>query len=347
MKPPVTVIMPAHNAEKWIGVAIASVLRQTHREFDLWVLENGSTDGTLEVAKQFDDPRLKVFSLGRVGFQGALQYAIENAKTDWLARMDADDLMLPQRLQIQMEFLEKHPEFVFVGTAYALLTPFGHIFERLPRIEARQVDQAFLGIGRGRFGDPCTVFNRRAALETGGVDPEFTMGDVPLWFRLLTRGKGWQLGLPLHVYRMSPRSMSKDMAFIEECMRARRKYAPEIVASAFPKAATNCKGNFWGQIVLMELLAGDMKSMRQAIALLEQEGDFGIEARRMLRRSYGGALASAAYRIRYRNRYRRRIDWERDLAEPEARSAGVGQSVMFEKERGITEGRTKETKAHA
>ncbi len=337
--------MPAHNAEKWIGVAIASVLRQTYREFDLWVLENGSTDGTLEVARQFNDPRLKVFSLGRVGFQGALQYAIENAKSDWLARMDADDIMLPQRLQIQMEFLEKHPEFVFVGTAYALLTPFGHIFERLPRIEARQVDRAFLGVGRGRFGDPCTVFNRRAALEAGGVDPEFTMGDVPLWFRLLTRGKGWQLGLPLHVYRMSARSMSKDMAFIEECMRARKKYAPEVVGSAFPKAG--CKGNFWGQIVLMELLAGDIKSMRQAIALLEREGDFGAEARRMLQRSYGGMLTSAAYRFHYRNRYRRRTDWERDLAELVAMSAGVGQEILIDQERGITEERTRETKAHA
>jgi len=313
MTPRVTVILPAHNAEPWIGTAIASVLRQAYSDWELWVLENGSTDETLETAKRFAGPRVKVFDLGPVGFQGALQYAIENAESDWLARMDADDVMLPERLQVQMDFLAKHPEAVFVGSAFALLTPFGHIFERLPAIETREVDRAFLGIGRGRFGDPCTIFSRRAALAVGGVDPEFTMGDVPLWFRLLGRGTGWQLGQALHVYRMSPRSMSKERIFIEECQKARRKYAPEVMPAAFPPQ-TN-PGNFWGLIVLLELLAGDTASMRRAIAELEREGDFRQEARRMQRRSYGGALAAAAYRFRYRKRYRHRPDWERDLVE--------------------------------
>jgi len=338
MTPRVTVVLPAHNAEQWIGLAIASVLRQTYPNWELWVLENGSTDETLETARRFEGPRVKVFDLGPVGFQGALQYAIENAASDWLARMDADDVMLPERLQRQMRFLANHPEAVFVGSAFALLTPFGHIFERLPAIETREVDRMFLGIGRGRFGDPCTVFNRRAALDVGGVDSEFTMGDVPLWFRLLTRGKGWQLGLPLHVYRMSSRSMSKERAFIEECMRARKKYVPEAMSAAFsPQAGP---GNFWGQIVLLELLAGDRESMRRAIAELEREGDFGQEARRMRRCSYGGALAAAAYRFRYRNRYRHRPDWERDIAELSRRSAVIGN-------RGDTQGQTQPTKAFA
>jgi hypothetical protein len=90
-----------------------------------------------------------------------------------------------------------------------------------------------------------------------------------------------------------------------------------------------------------------MRSMRQAIALLEQEGDFAGEARRMLQRSYGGMLTSAAYRFRYRNRYRRRADWERDLGELAVRTAGVGQEILIDKDRGITEERTSETKAHA
>lgn len=338
MAPRVTVIMPAHNAETWIGTAIASVLGQTHPDWELWVLENGSTDGTLEVARKFEGPKVKVFELGPVGFQGALQYAIENADSEWLARMDADDLMRPERLQIQVDFLEEHPKVVFVSSGYAMLTPFGHIFERLPAIETREVDRAFLGIGRGRFGDPCTVFNRRAALAVGGVDPEFTMGDVPLWFRLLTQGKGWQIGRPLYVYRMSPRSMSKNLCFIKECMRARRKYAAEIMSSAFPGEAR--PGNFWGLIVLLELLAGDTHSLRSAIAELEREGGFGLEAQRMRRLSYGGKLATAVYRFRYRNRYRHKTDWERDLADLAVRSAAI-------EKRGMIEERTRETKAYA
>jgi glycosyltransferase involved in cell wall biosynthesis len=328
MKPNVTVIMPAHNAEKWIGSAIASVLAQTYQPWELWVLENGSTDRTLEVAKRFEGPKVRVFELGPVGFQGALQYGIENAGSEWLARMDADDMMRPERLQVQMDFISQHPDVVFVSTGFALLTPFGHIFQRLPAIETREVDRAFLGVGRGRFGDPCTVFNRHAALKVGGVDPEFTMGDVPLWFRLLKRGKGWQIGLPLYVYRMSPRSMSKNIAFIKECMRARKKYAPEILSAAFPGEAR--PGNFWGLIVLLELLAGDTGSLRRAIAELEREGDFGQEAQRMRRLSHGGKLVSAAYRFRYRKRYQHKADWEAELADLANRSAIIEERGMIE-----------------
>jgi glycosyltransferase involved in cell wall biosynthesis len=313
MKPAVTVIMPAHNAEPWIGLAIASVLAQSYPDWELWVLENGSTDNTLKTARRFAGPKVKVFELGPVGFQGALQFAIDHATSEWLARMDADDVMRPNRLQVQMDFLAQHPELVFVSSGFAMMTPFGHIFERLPAIESREVDRAFLGVGRGRFGDPCTVFHRRTAQNVGGVDPEFTMGDVPLWFRLLTAGHGWQLGMPLYIYRMSPRSMSKNISFIEQCVRARRKYAPDTVASAFP--ARTAPGSFWGLIVLLELLAGDRRSMRRAIAKLEREGAFLEEAKSMRWRSYGGAPVSLAYRLRYRHRYRRRADWERELAD--------------------------------
>ncbi len=311
MKPSVTVIMPAHNAAKWIGAAIASVLRQTYTEFDLWVLENGSTDGTAAVARGFTDPRVKVFELGPVGFQGALQYAIEKAESPWLARMDADDLMLPDRLQVQMTFLQAHPQAVFVGTAFAILTPFGHIFEHLPRIETREVDREFLGVGRGRFGDPCTVFSRQAAREAGGVDAEFTMGDVPLLFRLLTRGPGWQLSQPLYIYRVSPRSMSKHRSFLEECFRARRKYAPEALTT-FP--AEIRAASFWDKIALLELIAGDGKAVQAAIAEIERETNFQREALHMKRIACGGRLASAVYAWRYRHQFRRRADWERDLA---------------------------------
>src|SRR5262245_31418063 len=188
--PPLTVVLPAHNAEATIAPAIASTVQQSYTDFELWVLENGSNDRTADIARSFADPRVKVFTLGSVGFQGALQYAITHASSEWLGRMDADDLMFPNRLQVQMEVIKQRPDLVLVGTASGLLTPFGHMFERVlsPR-QSREVDTDRLGWGRF-FADPSTIFRRSVALAVGGVDPEFTMGDVPLWFRMLTRGKG-------------------------------------------------------------------------------------------------------------------------------------------------------------
>src|ERR1700757_5310433 len=136
---PLTVILPVRNGEQFLPAAIASVLKQTFREFELWILENGSEDRTAQIVRSIKDSRIKLFELGPIGVQGALQYAIENAESDWLARMDADDLMFPRRLEIQWEFIRQHPDITFVGTAFGLLTPFGHVFEPILPSGTREV----------------------------------------------------------------------------------------------------------------------------------------------------------------------------------------------------------------
>ena len=310
--PPVTVVLPAHNAEATIAPAIVSTLQQSYTDFELWVLENGSNDRTAEIARSFTDPRVKVFALGSVGFQGALQYAITNASSEWLARMDADE-MLPNRLQVQMEVIKQHPDLVLVGTASSLLTPFGHIFERVlsPPPQSREVDTNSLGWGRF-FADPSTIFRRSVALAVGGVDSEFTMGDVPLWFRMLTRGKGWEIAEPLHLGRMQPHSMSKSSGFACQALRARAKYAPQTV-ERWPKPSGK-EGSGWYAIAGLELLAGDGSTVRQAAQLLEHEAPRA--ARRMRWLSYLGRMGYLCFRWRNpsKYRYRRRPDWEQLFA---------------------------------
>jgi glycosyltransferase involved in cell wall biosynthesis len=302
--PPVTVALPAHNAERTVAQAIASTLQQSYTDFELWVLENGSSDGTADVARSFTDPRVKVFELGPVGFQGALQYAIDNASSEWVARMDADDLMFPNRLKAQMEVIRDHPEFVLVGTAAALLTPFGHIFERVSAYQSRPVDTSSLYWKRF-FADPSTVFRRRVALKVGGFDPEFTIGDVPLWFRMLAEGKGWEIAEPLHLYRIQPNSMSHSLEFYQEAVRARVKYASQTV-DHWPEPPGSC----WNSIASLEILAGDGGAVRRASDFLDQEAP--TTARRLRWLSYLGRAGYLYYRWRSRSscRYRHRPDWE-------------------------------------
>lgn len=306
--PPVTVVLPAHNAEATIAHAIASTLQQSYTEFELWVLENGSTDRTAEIARGFTDGRVKVFELGPVGFQGALQYAIENASSEWLARMDADDLMFPSRLEVQMEVIRRGPEFVLVGTACASLTPFGHIFEQILPSQSREVDISSLCWKRF-FADPSTIFRRRIALEVGGVDPEFTIGDVPLWFRMLARGKGWEVAEPLHLFRIQPNSMSRSIEFYRQALRARVKYASQAV-DRWPNPPESC----WSSIARLELLAGDGLAVRRATGFLDH--DAPKTARRLRWLSHLGRVGYLCYRWRNRSshRYRHRPDWERLFA---------------------------------
>jgi glycosyltransferase involved in cell wall biosynthesis len=311
--PPITVVLPAHNAEATIAPAIASTLQQSYTDFELWVLENGSNDRTAEIARSFADPRVKVFVLGPVGFQGALQYAITHASSEWLARMDADDLMFPNRLQVQMEVLKQRPDLVLVGTASGMLTPFGHIFERVlsPPPPSREVDTNSLGWGRF-FADPSTIFRRPVALAVGGVDSEFTIGDVPLWFRMLTLGKGWEIAEPLHLWRLQPHSMSQSSDSVRQGLRARAKYAPQTV-ERWPKPSGQ-DGSGWYSIAGLELLVGDGNAVRQAAQFLEHEAPRA--ARRLRWLSYLGRVGYVCYRRRNPSRYgyRHRPEWEKLFA---------------------------------
>ena len=307
--PSVTVILPAHNAEGTIAQAIASTLNQTYSDFELWVLENGSNDRTAEIARSFTDSRIRVFELGPVGLDGAMRYAIEKAPSEWLARMDADDLMFPDRLRVQMKLIKERPEVVFVGTAFALLTPFGHVFQTVLSSPSREVDVSL--VGRGRFfANPSTLFNRRTALEVSSLDPEFAMDDNPMWFRMLKRGRGWEIAEPLHLYRLRPNSWSQDLKFYDEQRRAREKYAPESLKHIIQREKLISR---WFDIASLELITGDQAAIRRVAEYLENEGY--IRAARLMRwRSYLGVLSHMYYKWRNRSHYRHRPDWEQLFA---------------------------------
>ena len=283
------------------------MLNQTFKEFELWVLENGSEDGTAQVVRSIKDSRIRLFELGPIGVQGALQYAIGNAPTEWLARMDADDLMFPNRLELQMNFIRQNPNWVFIGTAYAFLTPFGHILELLSG-GAREVTKRELA-GRRSFPDSSIVFNRHAALGAGGVDAEFTKCDgLPLMFRLLSQGKAWRMAEHLQLYRLRPKSLSRSEDHDEESRRIHVKYAPEFFEARSDKLPPQ---SFWRLIAKLELLTGDTTMVRSAIVEMKREGLFESQAKSMHLRSLLGRPGGVYYRWRYRDLYRHRPDWEK------------------------------------
>ncbi|MHA1713815.1 MAG: glycosyltransferase, partial [Candidatus Ranarchaeia archaeon] len=117
-KPPkVSVIMSVYNAEKHVKKAIDSILSQTFRDFEFIIINDGSTDRTSEILKSYADPRLIVVNQANRGVTQSLNKAIGMARGQYIARMDADDISLPQRLEMQVEFLEEHPEVGLVGTS--------------------------------------------------------------------------------------------------------------------------------------------------------------------------------------------------------------------------------------
>ena len=114
--PMVSVIMPVYNAQKYIGKAIKSVLDQTFRDFELLVVDDCGNDASVEIAKRYTDQRIKMFhNPGNMGIAYSRNLAIRESRGKYLAIMDDDDISMPDRLKIQVDFMEHNPKIDVVG----------------------------------------------------------------------------------------------------------------------------------------------------------------------------------------------------------------------------------------
>ncbi|MFM6395643.1 glycosyltransferase family 2 protein [Planktothrix sp.] len=108
--PLISVVIPTYNAEKTIEETIHSVLNQTVSDLELIVVNDGSTDSTLEIISKFTDPRLKVFSYPHSGANSARNRGLEQASGEYISFIDADDLWTPDKLELQLKVLQENPE---------------------------------------------------------------------------------------------------------------------------------------------------------------------------------------------------------------------------------------------
>lgn len=115
-KPAVTVGLPCYNAAETVAETVESILKQTFSDWELIAVDDGSADGTLTILRSFGDPRIRIVADGvNRGRCARLNQIAESAKGRYLARMDADDIMLPERLAKQVAFLEAHPAVDLLG----------------------------------------------------------------------------------------------------------------------------------------------------------------------------------------------------------------------------------------
>lgn len=115
-----SVVMAVYNQADYLALSIESILQQTYKDFEFIIIDDGSTDATLSILKAYaqKDSRIKLYSQENQGLTKSLNRALKCAKGRYIARQDADDLSHPERLQKQIDFLEKKPFYVLVSSAY-------------------------------------------------------------------------------------------------------------------------------------------------------------------------------------------------------------------------------------
>ena len=115
--PRVTVLMPVYNAEPFLAQAIQSILHQTYSDFEFLIIDDGSTDNSYEIAASFADPRIRLIRQSvNLGLVTALNLGLDCARGEYIARMDADDISLPERLSRQVRFLDTNQDIAVCGT---------------------------------------------------------------------------------------------------------------------------------------------------------------------------------------------------------------------------------------
>ena len=115
----ISVLIPLYNKSKSIVATISSVLSQTYKDFEILVVDDGSTDGSGEIIQSIKDDRIRYFRKKNGGVSSARNYGIEKAQYDWIALLDGDDLWKPIFLEEMVEMIQRYPKAALYGSGYA------------------------------------------------------------------------------------------------------------------------------------------------------------------------------------------------------------------------------------
>ena len=220
--PKVSIILPAYNGEALLNDAIQSVLSQTMDDFELIVLDDGSTDNTWELLQALSDPRIRVYHHDNMGLPATLNRGISLARGEYVARLDHDDLMMPSRLEAQARYLDAHPGIALLGTAAQIYVgdkPTERYHRHPTSSEALRLRLLF----DNPFVHASIMFRRDAVIAIGGYCTEKSRlppEDYELWSRVARVHDVANLEDVLTVYREVPGSLSRigENPFLEKVL---------------------------------------------------------------------------------------------------------------------------------
>lgn len=211
--PIVSVIMPVYNCEKYIQEAVESILNQTYTNFELLIIDDCSTDKTVSIINNFKDPRIKLnVKEKNTGYTNSLNYGLTIAIGKYIARMDGDDISLPERFEKQVSFLEENQDVVLCGTAYKIMHnkryitfPEKHDLIKVRMLKGNQIAHPSVVIRASILKEHHLEYNPK-------MEPA---EDYDLWTRMLCLGKFHNLQEPLLNYRIHEKQVSTQFKNIQ------------------------------------------------------------------------------------------------------------------------------------
>ena len=207
--PLVSIVIPVHNGEEYIKESIDSCLEQTYKNIEIIVVDDKSEDNTLNILKKYGNRITTIPVEKQNGLGNVINIGIRKSKGKYIARMDADDIMYPTRIEKQVEYLESHPNCVAVGGQIDIIDENGNITgHREYAVEDKDIKKNLFLFQP--FAHPAVTL-KRSTLEEIGLYPEnmWKVEDVKLFLILSTKGEFHNLEDTVLKYRMTFKTESQ------------------------------------------------------------------------------------------------------------------------------------------
>ncbi len=212
VKPLVSVVMPVFNAAFYLDEAIESILQQTFSDFELIIINDGSTDNSFDLLKQWEkkDHRIKLFDQANQGRSLTRNKGLALATSEFVAMMDADDISTPNRLRLSYDYLQEHAEVVGVSGQFETMCMYGvPLHKSLKPLDHDNIEKKLLHDFGDTFNQGASMIRKSVAESVGGYDPQYELGeDVDLFLKMALKGQLINLPDLLLLYRQHPTSIT-------------------------------------------------------------------------------------------------------------------------------------------
>lgn len=208
--PKVSVVLPTYNNETYLKDAIDSIIQQTFTDFELIIVDDGSTDKTHSILSAYNDPRMVIITnQENMGVPSSVNRGLEKAQGEYVARMDGDDVSSLNRFALQVSFLDDHPHIGVVGGQRQYIDETGKLYDcpiRVALVHNLIVWRVFLG---APFWHPSTMIRKKLFDDYGFYNTNFYYGsDLELWLRLLTKTQFANLDEDILLYRVHAQAVT-------------------------------------------------------------------------------------------------------------------------------------------
>lgn len=234
----VSVILPVYNSQDYIKEAIDSILLQSFKNWELIIIDDASSDQTPEIIRICKDKRIICLRNNKnEGVAFSLNKGLKQVTGEYIARIDSDDICLPNRFELQVEFLDNNPKTVIVGANAEIINFSGEVLS-VTDLPTTDIDIRNMLFIRNPLIHPSVMFRKKILDKTGNYNIKFNGAeDYELWFRMLKFGKAYNFKKPLIKRRIHDNVVTKKFRYKVEAraLLARLLHLKDISSVYFKK----------------------------------------------------------------------------------------------------------------